>query len=260
MNNLPQGGTYLAGASFDSPPTPATSLYIIDGYPGVDMQKYNMATDVWVSRNAIPTGRASSTGGTAVSAVGATRIYALGYGYTPYPVNGKINEQYTIATDTWTSRRSMPTGRSAPGAAAQGNSVFVVGGAVPSFANDLEIYNAATDAWATGMQRAHIAATAHVAGPVSVSPKLGAGLVLCRVILSIRVLSRKRQHVWCELLSSAMCAGNAMPSPRMTMATAVAGSFVFVAGGTPGPFTGDVFEMYSIQSDIWKTGTLAARD
>ena len=51
-----------------------------------------------------------------------------------------------------------------------------------------------------------------------------------------------------------------MPSPRMTMATAVAGSFVFVAGGTPGPFTGDVFEMYSIQSDIWKTGTLAARD
>ena len=157
MNNLPQGGTYLAGASFDSPPTPATSLYIIDGYPSVDMQKYNMATDVWVSRNAIPTGRASSTGGTAVAAVGATRIYAFGHGYPPYPVYGRINEQYTLATDAWTSRRSMPTARSAPGATAKGNSVFVVGGAnptVPTVLSSVEIYNAATDAWATGMQRA----------------------------------------------------------------------------------------------------------
>jgi hypothetical protein len=157
VNNLPQGGTYLAGASFDSPPTPATSLYIIDGYPSVDMQKYNMATDVWVSRNAIPTNRAStSTGGTAVAAVGATCIYALGYGFPPVPTYGRINEQYTLATDAWTSRRSMPTARSAPGAAAQGNSVFVVGGANPTSVGTatVEIYNAATDAWATGMQRA----------------------------------------------------------------------------------------------------------
>ena len=153
MNNLPQGGTYLAGASFDSPSTPAISLYIVDGYPSVAMQKYNMATDVWATRNQIPTNRAYSTGGGAAAAVGATNIYMVGSGIPPYPTHGKFNEQYTILTDAWTSRVSMPKGRWAAGAAAKGNSVFVVGGAVPSYIDDLQIYNAATDSWMTGRRR-----------------------------------------------------------------------------------------------------------
>jgi hypothetical protein len=153
VNNLPQGGTYLAGASFDSPSTPATSLYIVDGYPSVAMQKYNMATDVWATRNEIPTNRAYSTGGGAAAAIGATRIYMVGSGIPPYPTNGKFNEQYTILTDAWTSRVSMPMGRLAAGAAAKGNLVFVVGGAVPSYIDCLEIYNAATDSWMTGRPR-----------------------------------------------------------------------------------------------------------
>jgi hypothetical protein len=77
----------------------------------------------------------------------------VGSGIPPYPTNGKFNEQYTILTDAWTSRVSMPMGRLAAGAAAKGNLVFVVGGAVPSFIDCLEIYNAATDSWMTGRPR-----------------------------------------------------------------------------------------------------------
>ena len=159
MNNAPDGGQYFAGVSIDSPAVPVRSLYLVTGYPSLASQKYNMAEDMWTTRRKIPTTRSkASVGGVAAAAVGnellPINIYAVGSGYTPFPTYGIINERYTVASDVWTSRKSMPTGRAVGGAAAKGNWVFVVGGTNPSVRSTLEIYNAATDAWSTGMRSA----------------------------------------------------------------------------------------------------------
>ncbi len=157
VNNAPDGGSYFAGVSIDSPAVPVRSLFLVTGYPSLAFQTYNMAEDTWTTRRKIPTARSSSVGGVAAAAVGTAlpiNIYAVGSGYPPYPTYGIINERYTVASDVWTSRKSMPTGRAAGGAAAKGNSVFVVGGTNPSVRSTLEIYNAATDAWSTGMRSA----------------------------------------------------------------------------------------------------------
>ncbi len=149
------------GASFDSPT--AFSLYIVTGYPDTEHQKYNMATDLWVTRNQIPTSRQAGVssdcggGGASAAALGSTHIYVFGSGFAPPLTYGKLNEQYTILTDSWTSRKSMPSGRSGPAAAASGSKLFVAGGCqlppptgttVPL--SKLEIYDASTDAWVTG--------------------------------------------------------------------------------------------------------------
>jgi hypothetical protein len=161
VNSLPRAGSglYLVGASFDSPTTPAVSLYIVTGNPGTEHQKYNMATDLWVTRNQIPTSRqagASSScggGGASAAALGSTHIYVVGSGFAPPLTYGELNEQYTILTDSWTSRKSMPFGRSGPAAAASGSKLFVAGGCVLPLASStskLEVYDASTDAWVTG--------------------------------------------------------------------------------------------------------------
>ena len=157
MNAFPDGGEYFAGVSIDSPAVLVRSLYLVTGYPSLAFQKYNMAEDTWTTRRTIPTARSSSVGGVAAAAVGTAlpiNIYAVGSGFPPFGTYGIINERYTVADDVWTSRKSMPTGRAAGGAAAKGNSVFVVGGTNPSVRSTLEIYNAATDAWSTGMRSA----------------------------------------------------------------------------------------------------------
>ncbi len=162
-NNLPEAGSglYLVGASFDSPT--AFSLYIVTGYPGTEHHKYNMTTDLWVTRNQIPTVRQAGVssscggGGASAAALGSTHIYVVGSGFAPPLTYGKLNEQYTILTDAWTSRKSMPSGRSGPAAAASGSKVFVAGGCTLPAAgktSKLEIYDASTDAWVTG-RRTH---------------------------------------------------------------------------------------------------------
>ncbi len=158
MSNAPDGGSCFAGVNIDSPAVPVRSLYLVTGYPSLAFQKYDMAEDTWTTRRKVPTARSSSVGGVAAAAVGnellPINIYAVGSGYPPFPTYGIINERYTVASDVWTSRQSMPTGRAVGGAAAKGNSVFVVGGTNPSVRSTLEIYNAATDAWSTGMRSA----------------------------------------------------------------------------------------------------------
>ena len=157
VNNAPDGGQYFAGVSIDSPAVPVRSLYLVTGDPSLAVQKYNMALDAWTTLRKIPSARSSSVGGVAAAAVGTALpidIYAVGSGYPPFGTYGIINERYTVATDVWTSRKSMPTGRGVGGAAAKGNSVFVVGGSNPSPRSTLEIYNAATDTWSTGMRSA----------------------------------------------------------------------------------------------------------
>jgi hypothetical protein len=46
-----------------------------------------------------------------------------------------------------------------------------------------------------------------------------------------------------------------MPTARYLVAATVTGNYLFVAGGVPSP--SKVFELYSIQTDTWKTGALA---
>ena len=54
-----------------------------------------------------------------------------------------------------------------------------------------------------------------------------------------------------------LCAAKPMPTARDRVAATVSGNFMYVAGGSPVLPTGSVFEMYSIQTDSWKTGPLA---
>ncbi len=227
------------GASFDSPTTPAVSLYIVTGYPGTEHQKYNMVTDVWVTRNSIPTSRQAGSssacggGGAAAVALGSTHIYVFGSGFSPPLTYGRLNEQYTILTDLWTSRRSMPLGRSGSAAAASGSKLFVVGGCtfpLASSTSKLEIYDASTDAWVTGTHK-HIFKGLRRAG-------------LCHLFCVIPSVTRLR-----------MTAGTSMPTSRYLMAADLTANYMYVVGGlrTATP-AGGLLEMYATQSDSWLTG------
>ncbi len=193
------------GASFDSPT--AFSLYIVTGNPGTEHQKYNMATDLWVTRNQIPTNRqvASSAcggGGASAAALGSTHLYVVGSGFAPPLTHGKLNEQYTILTDSWTSRKSMPFGRSGPAAAASGSKVFVAGGCTlpaAGAASKLEIYDASTDAWVTGTRTHERSLARPVCGGLSVtlcSTPLGlaSSLIGCRDVDADVAVPHGRGH------------------------------------------------------------------
>ena len=87
------------------------------------------------------------------------------YGFGVAVVNGKIyaiggassngflatNEVYDPATNTWVSKKPMPTPRSAFGIAVYQNKIYCIGGYIDGFSATgvNEVYNPATDTWET---------------------------------------------------------------------------------------------------------------
>jgi N-acetylneuraminic acid mutarotase len=81
------------------------------------------------------------------------KIYAIGGGNnsaTGGPNNLNVNEEYDPATNTWTTKKPMPTARHSFGIAVYQNKIYCIGGSIngPRLAVN-EVYDPATDSWET---------------------------------------------------------------------------------------------------------------
>ncbi len=98
-----------------------------DGNPVATVEEYDPATDTWTTRVSMPTARDAL----GVAAATNGKIYAVGG--TGWPGGGPVCygtvEEYDPATDTWTTRASLPYCREYPGAVGASNGkLYVIGG------------------------------------------------------------------------------------------------------------------------------------
>jgi len=110
----------------------------------------NGGGDYWTSKAPLPPTYPgpfrAPHGGAAVN----DRIYVIG-GYGTYGGWSNVNQEYTPATDTWTTKEPMPTPRSGQAICVVSGKVYVIGGHFGADwpTNVVEEYDPATNTWAT---------------------------------------------------------------------------------------------------------------
>jgi N-acetylneuraminic acid mutarotase len=123
------------------------------GNTGGEVEAYDPATDTWTTKASMPTRRV-----TAGVAVVNGLLYAIGGqgcpAGTPPPCSQALAtvEAYDPATDTWTTKASMPTPRWGHGVAVVNGIIYAVGGTPTENVhglNTVEAYDPARDTWST---------------------------------------------------------------------------------------------------------------
>jgi len=121
--------------------------------------------DSWTDKASMPTGRLNCQsvaatngmiyviGGTGVSDIPVDVIFSLTPGIVGYPnIIVGVNEMYNPDTDTWATKKSMPTARENFGLATSKNKIYAIGGATDNKGNITgvnEVYDIETDTWET---------------------------------------------------------------------------------------------------------------
>ena len=113
------------------------------------VEEYNPATDTWTTKASMPTARCMFAAG-----VVNNKIYAIGG--APNGANVSVNlktvEEYDPATDTWTTKTSMPTPRHGHTIGVANNKIYVIAGwneIANTWLRTVEEYDPATDTWTT---------------------------------------------------------------------------------------------------------------
>lgn len=126
-----------------------------DGYLGTN-EEYDPATDTWTYKKPMPTPRERFG-----IAVYQNKIYCIGGdvagGYFSNDSITVVNEVYDPATDTWETKKPLPTLRREVGANVVNGKIYLIGGIVPydpsstGFAHLSlnEVYDPETDSWST---------------------------------------------------------------------------------------------------------------
>jgi N-acetylneuraminic acid mutarotase len=125
-------------------------IYAISG-DGTN-EEYDPAALTWKAKQSVPTPR-SSFG----IAVHENKIYVIGgnVGFdstTGLPILCSINEVYDPLTDTWESKKPMPTNRSQLNANVVNGKIYLIGGRTGGQYSTVdlnEVYDPATDSWTT---------------------------------------------------------------------------------------------------------------
>jgi N-acetylneuraminic acid mutarotase len=113
---------------------------------------YDPLTDSWETKASMPTPRADLT----ASLVDDKMYLAGGKKYSSSALHftqSDVNEVYDPITDTWTRKSPMPTAVQGYASAVIGESIYFVGGSIPSvpgsniFINANQVYDTVTDKW-----------------------------------------------------------------------------------------------------------------
>jgi hypothetical protein len=112
-------------------------------------QVYDVATDTWASKTAMPTWRI----GVQANVVG-DKIYVIGGGVDiESDIITNVNEAYDPATDTWSAKEPIPTPVYDYASAVVDNKIYIIGGSekLPNIVSGLvQIYDTENDSWTTG--------------------------------------------------------------------------------------------------------------
>ena len=116
-------------------------------------EEYDPATDTWATKSPMPTPRRA-----AGAAVVNGKIYVIGgkvnancsYPGCINPTGLTVNEEYNPATDTWTNKVAMPTGRRCLDVTSVNGKIYAMGGwnGINDFSGNEE-YDPITDSWTT---------------------------------------------------------------------------------------------------------------
>jgi len=125
-------------------------IYVI-GSDGKNLE-YDPAALMWTTKKSVPTSRSSFA-----IAVHQNKIYVVGgnVGYdlsTDLPILCSLNEVYDPLTDTWESKKPMPTNRSQLNANVVDGKIYLIGGRTGGQYSTVdlnEVYEPGTDSWST---------------------------------------------------------------------------------------------------------------
>ena len=206
---------------------------------------YDISSDTWTTGSDGPLPARSE--GAAVTHDGS--LYAIGGRSATVLAN---LDQYTPATDTWTSLAPMPTARAGLGAARVGEAIFAIGGrtsgAGPCSGGELatvERFDIASGTWSTvaplPSARSDLAAKTK-GGKIYVFGGCAGGVFLGDV------------DVYDPNTDTWSTAPADLPTPRAAMyAVGKKGGTIFVIGGFAGGAALGVNEGYKVSKDSWST-------
>ena len=201
------------------------------GFTGIS-EVYDPTTDSWETKTSMPTKRDNPVANTVDD-----KIYVIGgilESESPGdPIVSDVNEVYDPATDTWTTKASIPNAVYACVSAVVNNKLFVIGGETFSGGVLNQIYDPATNTWSSGKNmtiKIHGMAAAATTG--TLAPKriyvMGGmkALSLPLEALSINQIYDPEADTWST--------GASMPDIRLGLAGAVVNDIVYAIGGSPG--------------------------
>lgn len=157
--------TEVASSIYQHHNTPAAAIiegliYVAGGSgPGAsqtELEVYNPALDIWTELSPMRCPRNHTTGGVINGkfyvAGGGEALDAMSYASGGKPVSETCLEEYDPATDTWTTKTPMPTGRTGIAGAVVGDCFYVFGGEgnpddPKGIFHEVEAYSPATDTW-----------------------------------------------------------------------------------------------------------------
>jgi N-acetylneuraminic acid mutarotase len=229
-------------------------IYAIGGGRGISgsylstVEVYDPATDTWTRKADMHTAR----NGHAVAAVNG-KIYVIGGEPSPQ-ASLAIVEEYDPATDTWTRKADMPTKRTFLCACTVDGKIYAFGGVtagVPGAKwnpSALEVYDPATDTWAT---RSSMITPTCMAGACVVNGKIYVmggvpGGLLEDPAISIVQEYDPATDTWTPKAN--------MPTARSGLSLSAVGGRVYaIGGGTFGGATFSTVEEYDPAADTWTT-------
>ncbi|TKJ33297.1 MAG: hypothetical protein CEE38_20835 [Planctomycetes bacterium B3_Pla] len=225
-------------------------IYAIGGRAdGALVTEYDPATDTWTTKTRMPTARF----GLATSVVDG-KIYAIGGSTGPGTTSATrvATEEYDPATDIWTKKTAMPTGRWALAACVVDRKIYAIGG-VPgnpwiTHLRTVEEYDPLTDTWT---KKADMP-TAR--GFLSASVVDGKIYVIGGALASKTMLSTVEVY---DPITDTWTTKTPMSTARNGLATAEVDGIIYAfGGGTMIPSGGfSVVEAYDPATDTWTTKT-----
>jgi len=117
------------------------------GYTGVN-EVYDPATDTWETKTPMPTARTGLHANVASGKVYLIGGYVLDNNSSLGFSVSDLNDVYDPATDSWTTKASMPTAASIYASAVVDNEIYVIGGDGAGKLN--QIYDPEKDTWSQG--------------------------------------------------------------------------------------------------------------
>jgi len=217
-------------------------IYVIGGCRNpMANEEYDPAENTWRSREPLPRPKRRGMGSCAAEVGG--RIYFIGGNQGPAPIRFvDLNDEYNPASNSWTSKASMPTARSGAAGAAVNGKIYVIGGTNGQVIyNVVEEYNPARNSWST--KRSMPTARAFIASAV-VNDKI----YVFGGHDGNNILSTVEEY---DPVRNSWATKRSMPTARCWLAAAEAGGKIYVAGGNNGRSPLSTTEAYNPSSNTW---------